>query len=397
MRLRKTGALLAAAVVAAGGAIVGVGTAAAQDGGFGSSAVAEALTSPLTPESIVGFDDTPPPNFSVTQNMENITVRHIGSGVPERGELNSIRTTFFRTGSPSRNITTIVEHPPAGFVFEGVSVWLTTYGPDTWVTNSPYLKLYESTELAPESVTVDPASGAVTIVAPDGGWEIPDYDPNTQTRTSQLGVYASYRIPNTAMPGPLPSGLTFDVTGMGRLGAAQMEGAVTEIAPLHPLEWVGSSDRVGCPGGVYYRDSQTVDGVKFDRNVVTRGHPGGEYRVEYDIEAEDTAAFLSRITDYPPSPDYKLTQVIVSTRDYRDHEWPTPEIDAATGAVTVTGSYPLATKVDVSFTYAQVPWTAREGSSQRGGGGFTVTGAEPYDAPVMEGTSFEVLPTPLAC
>lgn len=85
-------------------------------------------------------------------------------------------------------------------------------------------------------MTDDPTTGAVTVTAPDGGWEVPQGARDADGFTSRLSLVTHYRIPATVLPrSSLTSGLTFDVSGIeGRQGAEQWEGAVTKIPLFGP-------------------------------------------------------------------------------------------------------------------------------------------------------------------
>ncbi|MFD1812242.1 hypothetical protein [Rhodococcus gannanensis] len=168
------------------------------------------------------------------------------------------------------------------------------------------------------------------------------------------------------------------------------------------LNSVGSSDRVGCPDSFYHTDRLVFGGMTLRRSVNTNEVRGGYYAVDYDITTDDNTDVITRFTDYPPSPDYKLkethiywAETIDGVLHPRNDPNPTLTVDAQTGAVTVTGAYPITT--NFVFTYEGIPSSAREGSIQQSGAGITVGGLEPQDWPVIEGNSFEVAKTPLTC
>jgi hypothetical protein len=198
----------------------------------------------------------------------------------------------------------------------------------------------------------------------------------------------------------------------GGAGTAAAQGVwpnpVAVFNPLFELEAsvftaLGSSDRVGCPATQTYRtDVRTVGDVTFRKGSTTSGYRGTRFDTWYTIGSDANSETIHRLTDYPPSADYKLeslsitwTEVIDGVSHRRTDDNPTLTVDPQTGAVTITGAYPIGT--NFRFYYEGVPWSAKEGSIQQSGGGFSATGMEPQDWPVMEGHNFEVLKSPLTC
>lgn len=198
------------------------------------------------------------------------------------------------------------------------------------------------------------------------------------------------------------------MVGGAGTAAAQFYNPWSLLNPFYELEsavftGLGSSDRVGCPVTDTLRsDTRTVGDVTFRKASSTPGYRGTRFNTWYNIGSDDNSETIHRLTDYPPSADYKLEsvsirwfEVIDGVQYRRSDENPALAVDPQTGAVTVTGAYPIDTHIQ--FFYEGVPWSAKEGSIQQSGGGFTVTGMDPQDWPVMEGNSFEVLKSPLTC
>jgi hypothetical protein len=213
-------------------------------------------------------------------------------------------------------------------------------------------------------------------------------------------------LPTLALAAALVGGLA---TGAGTAAAVGSSGAGSfDIGAWEEEILVGSgsvdrdSDLINCRGSDSRAVEKQVGDVTVRKRISTQGYPGNSFSSQIGFQVADKAGkFVHRFTDYPPSAAYKLQSFRIQWLEEVDGTWyrrqddhPMMDIDDQTGAVTITGAYPIST--DFVFWYT-VPWTAQVGSTQESGVGFTATGLDPQDWPVMEGTGFEVFRRPITC
>ncbi|MGW6375379.1 hypothetical protein ACWFRB_04835 [Rhodococcus sp. NPDC055112] len=171
----------------------------------------------------------------------------------------------------------------------------------------------------------------------------------------------------------------------------------------------GSVDLPVCPGAFNrYAVPKQAGDVTARRTVTTPAVPGSWFRSHdwFEVAGNETK-YVQRLTDYPPSAAYKLRSIRIQWRDLETDELttetePPTSIDKQTGAVTITGNW--AVRGDASrpgntyfdFQY-DVPLTAKIGSVQESGVGFTAAGLVPQDWPAMDGAAFEIVEGPAIC
>lgn len=210
-RTSRTATLIAAAAVVAGSVTFGAGAATAQTGWevFGSYE----YQTPCFPCG--GWD------VSYTETrVENVIFRRDVPKKIERGLLVTLENTFFLDddgiggNTTPRNVTKVVEHPPAGLVFTGVQVVRSID--------------YEEEVIESGSAHVDRSTGAVTVEAPAGGWTIPNW-----VGTDRLVMRFVYHVPlSTPLGETGGSKSTFELAGVA--GLHGLESANHEIVELNP-------------------------------------------------------------------------------------------------------------------------------------------------------------------
>ncbi|SEL65747.1 hypothetical protein SAMN05444583_11295 [Rhodococcus maanshanensis] len=146
---RVGGAVLAVLTIAGGGLGLGVGTAGA---GLGSSKYGQPLCSNV--DSGVLCDGE---RFGSTTWVGDTELTYSGTDRAAPGDETSFRVSFIgsRDVLHPMVVTSLTHQVPSGFEFTGATV-----------------KTGGNRELDP-GVVVDPATGNVTVMAPDGGWTIP--------------------------------------------------------------------------------------------------------------------------------------------------------------------------------------------------------------------------------
>lgn len=141
----------------------------------------------------------------------------------------------------------------------------------------------------------------------------------------------------------------------------------------------------------YTRAVREFEGITANNDVKATAYPGELIQSTINIESVDNARSVERVTAYLPAGS-SLASIDVSSYDPVNrwwNRWPDPatSVDKKTGAVTVTGSWPVPTRVIVEYI---VPVTARIGSVLSGGFGVTVTGLAPRDWPALSENSTTV-------
>lgn len=196
-------------------------------------------------------------------------------------------------------------------------------------------------------------------------------------------------------------GLTAGIGTATGVGSADLGG----ILPLVS----GSADLPICrPAAYRYAAPKQAGDVTARRTVVSPGTPGSWFRSSdwFEVAGNETK-YVQRLTDYPPSAEYKLRSIRIMWRDVdsgevRTETQPPTSIDRQTGAVTVTGNWPVSGdaysqgNTDFDFTY-DIPLAVEIGSVQESGVGFTATGLAPQDWPVTDGAGLEIVEGPAIC
>ncbi|TQF74750.1 hypothetical protein FK531_01245 [Rhodococcus spelaei] len=186
---------------------------------------------------------------------------------------------------------------------------------------------------------------------------------------------------------------------------AVVAGALT--AGIGTATAAGSADLAGIPGfgsvdarpcGPSYSTAveKQVGDVTVRKNVTSQAFSGSSLTSQIGFRVADgEAPIVHRLTDYPPSAAYKLQRLRIQwfeevdgTWNRREDDHPVMQVDDQTGAVTITGVWPIGT--DFVFFY-DVPWTVKVGSIQESGVGFTATGFAPQDWPVIDGAGIKAV------
>ncbi|MGW4478756.1 Ig-like domain-containing protein [Rhodococcus triatomae] len=131
---------------------------------------------------------------SATKNTDNIKVtKSVSPGTVVRGATVTYKTVFEVTSIVDRYITKITDVHPAGF----------EYVPGSAKVTSSELLSGPSTETP--VATVDAAGSRLTV---GGNWLVSD---RPLSSNKDVIFEVTYRVPDTAAPGTVDSGLTFDV------------------------------------------------------------------------------------------------------------------------------------------------------------------------------------------
>jgi hypothetical protein len=149
-------------------------------------------------------------NVEVAGTVENIHVlKQTGGGrtpgsktaYVRPGSSITIKNRFHIEDGPERFLTRITDHAPAGFEYVPGSARLSIGITNPWSS--------EDIPIVPEV-----APGAISVVAPGGGWSLDSGDPEVVWNHSFVEFSVTYRAPQDA-PGGAPSttGVTFDVAG----------------------------------------------------------------------------------------------------------------------------------------------------------------------------------------
>lgn len=211
-------------------------------------------------------------------------------------------------------------------------------------------------------------------------------------------------VQSVTLVAALVGGLT---VGAGT-SAAQLS---ADIPPLEKQILVGSgsvaedSDLVNCRPPERRGVEEQVGDVTIQRGVTVETYPGSWMRTSAHFKvASDETRYIHRYTDYVPSPAYKLRSIRIQWWEPVTNELvtitdPPTSVDALTGAVTLTGAWPISATRPNAYVYLDydISRTAEVGSMQESGVGFSATGLEPVDWPVMEGTEFQLYRRPITC
>ena len=210
------GSVLAALTVVAGGVVLGSGTAAGEAIIFGSSTGSAGPVPSWLDEALDGLRPcetkySPPPNqyaipdrgpcyideHTTKATHGNYAVEYMAPNEAEPGAEVTFRARIealeaaFDVADPEHNVdvTSVTLRAPEGFEFLGATV----VGRTPWATSpNPITVDFDSTSV------VDPATGDVTVTAPEGGWPIwPGMDAH-RFEGGKVDLIFTFRAPERA-------------------------------------------------------------------------------------------------------------------------------------------------------------------------------------------------------
>ncbi|MFI6430062.1 hypothetical protein [Rhodococcus oryzae] len=213
--VRRGGAVLAALTIVTGGAVAGAGGAGAVSTGSAAGQLDEMWQNLLRPchDTSAQFPDPGPcyrNGFSDVGMLGNYKGAYSGVKEVDPGANATFAAVVvaqeaaFQVAAPEVNVdvTSVTHHAPKGFEFVRVTVTGETPTPTPpW----PVVDL-DST------ATVDPATGDVTVTAPDGGWALQPGRNGNMFAGGAVRLVFEYKAPDVALDGT--NGFTFTGTGV---------------------------------------------------------------------------------------------------------------------------------------------------------------------------------------
>ncbi|WP_027502710.1 hypothetical protein [Rhodococcus sp. UNC363MFTsu5.1] len=244
--VRRGGAALAALAILTGGALAGAGGASASSTGSadGQSWLPDEILQNLLPvceDYSPQFPDQRPcyrNSFSDSGTLGNYPGWYGGVKEVDAGAKATFRAVVgateaaFQVADPEANVDvrSVTHHAPKGFTFVGVKVLGQTPQPI-----SPWpIVTFDATTV------VDPATGDVTVTAPEGGWPIRPGWNGGRFATGTVTLAFEYTAPDEALDGAC--GFTFTGTGV----PASQGWVATGNTRVLPASWgLGTSGSSG--------------------------------------------------------------------------------------------------------------------------------------------------------